>query len=368
MKIVIIGIRGIPSNYGGFETCVEELSKRLSVKYEVIVYARSQYYKYDKLAYYNGCKIVYLPTIKLKFIDTLFHTSISIFHALIFYKKSYWFIFNAANSPALLLPALLRQKMALNTDGLEWKRDKWGSIGKLYYQFAEWLSTKLVNDIITDSKGMHNYYKKRWKKKSSIIEYGAYIQKSKNCTVINKYGLGKDNYFLQITRLEPENNPLLTIEAFIHFKDNNPDSMLKLVIVGDVSYQSEYSKKIKITKREDIIFTGFEYDKKILCELRTNCFAYIHGNQVGGTNPALLEAMGAGVFIIARDVNFNREVLGNGGLFFMRNKLDLCKKMEWVLKNKNTRKEYIEKSLEKVEKYYNWDRITSEYEKLAKGK
>jgi len=361
-KILFIGTRGLPAQYGGFETCVEEVASRLANKYEVYVYARKSQYS-NRIKRYKNISIIFLPSINHKSLETLSHSFLSVCHALIFHWSARWFIFNVANSLTLFLPWLLQRRMAINTDGLEWKRDKWGKIGKLYYQFSEYLATKLIKNVITDSKGMHDYYMNRWDKKSTIIEYGAYIEESVNPSILKNYNLVNNEYFIQITRLEQENNPLLTLQAFKKFKQIH-SSKIKLIIVGDVSYENSYSMQIKSFKDEDIILTGYIFDRVVLKELRTNCLAYIHGNQVGGTNPALLEAMGSNAFVIARDVYFNREVLGKGGVYFERNIDDLVKKMQYIIKFPEKKDKAVEYSRMKIKTYYNWDRITKEYDKL----
>ena len=365
MKIIMLGTRGVPANYGGFETCVEEVAVRLAKKHRVIVYARKSHYK-NKINTYKNVEIVYLPSFNFKSLETLSHTFFSVIHALFFHWSAVWMIFNAANSPMLFLPWLLRRKMAINTDGLEWKRDKWGKIGKAYYQFSEWLATKFVKNIVADSKGIHEYYFNRWNTNSTIIEYGAYLQKTSNKNILNNFNLKIDKYFLQITRLEPENNPLLTIEAYMQFLDKYPHSDIKLVIVGDVTYQNEYSEKIKSFKNDNIILPGYIFDDNILIELRVNCFTYIHGNQVGGTNPALLEAMGSGSYVISRDVDFNREVLEFGGIYYKRSLESLFNKMKWIYQNQDKRNNAIQFSINKIKEYYNWDKISDKYEVLFK--
>jgi len=167
---------------------------------------------------------------------------------------------------------------------------------------------------------------------------------------------------LQITRFEPENNPLLTIQAFNLIKNKYPD--FKLVLVGGVTYSSKYSKEIYEFKSEQVILPGYIYDEYILTELRANCKAYIHGNQVGGTNPALLEAMGDGAFVIARDIHFNREVLENNGIYYGRNITDLAEKMNYTIKNNLI--DQKQSAQLRISKYYNWVRITNEYSKLFK--
>ena len=365
MKILFIGTRGIPANYSGFEICVQEVTKRLQNDHEIIVYARKGHYIKEPKNI-GKIKIIYLPAIKLKSFETLSHTFLSTLHGLIFHWSSIYMVFNPANSFALILPWIFRKKIALNVDGLEWKRDKWNQIGKSYFKLAAWFATKISNIIIADSKGMANFYKKNWNTNSKLIEYGSYIHNSSDINKLNNFNLKKQKYFLQITRLEPENNPLLTIEAFKNFKIENPNSKIKLIIIGDVPYKSKYSDNIKKEKRDDIILPGYIYDLNTLTELRSNCLAYVHGNQVGGTNPALLEAMGSHSFIIARSVDFNREVLENGGLYYEKNIESLKDCLNLVYYNKINRNKAINFCTNKIKNYYNWDRIASEYNKMLK--
>jgi len=363
MKILFIGTRGIPANYSGFEICVQEVTKRLENNHELIVYARKGHYDShpEKI---GNIRVVYLPALNSKSFETLSHTFLSVFHALIFHWSAVYMVFNAANSFALILPWLFRRKIAINTDGLEWERDKWNQIGKWYFQAAAWFSTKIGNVIVADGKEMSNYYLERWNCPSSIIEYGAYVCDSNYPSVLNQYNVEPGKYILQITRFEPENNPLLTMRSFKQFKKDNPESSTKLVLVGGVPYESDYSRMIQEEVTKDIIIPGYIFDKNILAELRNHSLTYIHGNQVGGTNPALLEAMGSHCLIIARDVNFNREVLENGGLYYQRNETNLAEQMTKVYKNEIDRNAMISFCIHKIKTYYNWDRIAVEYEKM----
>ncbi len=363
MKFLFIGTRGIPANYSGFEICVQEVAERLQKDHEIIVYARKGHYLNEPKRIGN-IKIVYLPCLKLKSFETLSHTILSVLHGLIFHWSAKYMVFNPANSFALILPWIFRKKIAINVDGLEWKRDKWNKIGKSYFKLAAWFSTKISNIIVADSKGMANYYKVKWNTNSILIEYGSYIRKSVNLENLKRFNLIKNKFILQITRLEPENNPLLTIQAFKKFKVDSPNSNIKLVIIGDVPYESTYSKAIKKEEREDIIIPGYLYDLNTLTELRNNCLAYVHGNQVGGTNPALLEAMGSYSFIIARSVNFNREVLENGGIYYEKNIESLLDCLNLTINKMVDREKAINFCINKIKMYYNWDRIAFSYKKM----
>jgi glycosyltransferase involved in cell wall biosynthesis len=355
MKIALIGTRGIPAQYGGFETCAEELSKRLVKKgHEVWVYGRSGYYE-QKLKEYLGVRLVYLPELKVKTLDTLSHTFLSLLHAI---SKNYDIIlvFNYANSPLLILPKFLGRDVILHVDGLEWRREKWKGFGKKYYKFAEWVSAKLPIDLIADSQSIRRYFKEIYGKSSYFIPYGADLQFSSQREILKQFSLEPQEYFLQITRFEPENNPLLSIEAF-----QRTDTNKCLVLVGGVQYKTEYSEKIFSIKDPRIKLLGFIYDEKILRELLCNCYAYIHGNEVGGTNPALLQAMASGCFVICRDVPYNREVLRDAGIYFKKDMDDLSVKLSWSLKNYNQIKEKGEQGRKIIKNDYIWNRVTDNY-------
>jgi glycosyltransferase involved in cell wall biosynthesis len=355
MRIALIGTRGVPANYGGFETCVEELGKRLVERGHVVtVYCRKSYYS-NRPVNYLGMKLVYLPNFKKKSLDTLSHTLLSVLHAS-FQPLDVLMVFNAANSPTLFIPRLLGKKIAINTDGLEWKRGKWGKIARNYYKFSEWLSTKLANRIVADSAGIQAYYKDTYGVESCNIAYGAQIGQSKEPKLLENLGLKAGEYFLQITRFEPENNPLLTIEAF---KKLNTDK--KLVLVGGVPYESVYSRSIFTEAAENILLPGFIYDKALLNELWCNCFAYIHGNEVGGTNPALLQTMGNGCFTIAIDVPFSHDVLQDAGIYFSANAGDLACKMQWAIDNSCNLHAFKRKAVRRIANEYTWDRVTDAY-------
>ncbi len=358
MKIALIGTRGVPANYGGFETCVEELGKRLAERgHGVTVYCRESYYK-EKLPEYLGMRLVYLPNLKTRSLDTLSHTFLSVLHSI---GRSYdvLMVFNAANSPMLLLPRILGCKIAINTDGLEWKRGKWGKTAKRYYKLSEWLSTKFAQRLVSDSVGIQDYYRQTYGVESTFIAYGAYVTKSIRPELLEKLGLKKDEYFLQITRFEPENNPLLTIQAFKKLKTGK-----KLLLIGGVPYPSEYSRAIEKEAGDNVILPGFIYDKELLNEIWCNCFAYVHGNEVGGTNPALLQTMASGAFTIAIDVSFSRDVLSDSGIFYKKSAEDLADKMRWALENSQRLSGYKERAVTRILEDYSWESVTDKYEKM----
>jgi len=364
MKIALIGTRGIPARHGGFETCVEEVGARLAQKgHKVFVYSKkSELNKHDRV--YRGMKIINVPRVKLKGFETLFSTFLSVFHSL-FFRFDVQMVFNAANSPALFLYNFFNKKYALNTDGLEWQRKKWGFFGKSYYKLSERISVLLCKNLVSDSQGIHDYYKSKYKADSTIIAYGADVPPrypdDKVDHILNEFGIERKKYLLQVTRFEPENYPLLTLQAFSLLQ-----TAIKCVLVGGDNFRSLYLKKIENEKRknENIILPGFIYNKEILEILWQNSFCYIHGNSVGGTNPALLQAMASGRPVIALDCVFNRETLNNHGFFYTSDLQSLIDQMHYVIHHPLEAEEKAKYALARSEKSYNWNYIADQYEKL----
>jgi glycosyltransferase involved in cell wall biosynthesis len=358
LRIAILGTRGVPANYGGFETCVEEVGRRLVKKgHYVVVYCRKWYYEKD-FDEYLGMKRRCLPNVESKYLDTMSNTFLSAWHAL-FEDFDIYMVFNAANSPFIIPLRVFRKTISINTDGLEWKRSKWGFWGKFFHRISEKISCLVANQIVTDCKGMKNYYLDEHKIDSTMIAYGATIQSSKNPELLKRLGLKPKEFFLQITRFEPENHPFLTIEAFKKLSSNK-----KLVLVGGNTYPNSYTRLIEAESNNQVLLAGFIYDQDMLRELWCNCFAYIHGNSVGGTNPALLQAMGSGCFIISIENDFNRNVLSNCGIYYKNDKKDLAEKMQWTFENEEKLQDFKEKARIRIFENYLWGKIADQYEQL----
>jgi len=347
MKVAILGTRGVPARYGGFETFAEELGSRLVERgLEVWVYCRSGYlkekdYPGENLTRYKGMNLIYIREPRIKWLETLAHTFLAMGEALLKRRQfDVYLVCNLANSPLLWLLRVSRlagrsKKVFLNVDGMEWKRSKWNKWGKSYYRLAAWLAVRSGTELIADSRAMGDYYLRKYRKKTHYISYGCELCESKKPTLLKKFGVKPGEFILQVTRFEPENNVLLTLRAFKKLETSK-----KLVVVGDAVYESSYTRAIKEVAAEDnrIIRTGFIYDRELLRELLCNCAFYVHGNEVGGTNPSLLEAMGAGCFVVARDVPFNREVLREAGIYYQKDEEDLRQKMEWALRPENSQR------------------------------
>ncbi len=364
MKIALIGTRGVPAAHGGFETCVEEIGQRLVKKgHQVFVYSKKGPDN-KSISTYKGMKIIKFTWINIKGFETLFASFRAAVHS-IFFHYDIHLVFNGANSPVLLIYKLLQLKYVLNTDGLEWQRIKWGFIGRNYYKIAERISVLLCKNLVSDSQAIHDYYKEKYKVLTTIIAYGAHIprelsDKTTKC-ILDELGVRKHKYILQITRFEPENYPLLTIKAF-HLLQTD----LKCVIIGGANYQSLYSRKIadEHKRNKNIVLPGFIYDKDKLETIWQNAYCYIHGNSVGGTNPALLQAMASGRPVIALDCIFNREVLSSYGYFYSPEEKSLLEQLNEVINNPVKAQRKTRGALERIKLKYDWDLVANQYEEM----
>lgn len=363
MKIAIMGTRGIPANYGGFETFAEELSTRLVNRgHKVTIYCRSANYDYSRIGrVYKDVNLIVLPTIRHKYFDTIFHTFLSVLYE-VGQEHEIILICNSANSILSIIPRLMGKKVIINVDGLEWKRQKWNVLGKWFYRFSEYMATILSHAIVSDAIEIKKYYIKRFKKETFFIPYGAPNKKISSKNILKNYNLKPSKYILYVSRLEPENNAHRVISAFEKTRTD-----MNLVIVGDAPYSNNYIKNLKKVKDERIIFTGYVFGDGYR-ELQSNAYIYVQATEVGGTHPALLEGMGYGNCILANDVPEHREVLGDAGIFFSsRRDSDLTQKMQFLIDNPAIVEEYRKKSQIRVLQNYSWEKITADYEKLFRS-
>lgn len=361
MRIAMVGCRGVPALYSGFETAATEIGIRLVERgHAVTVYCRKGYGD-ESQPTYKGIKKVYLPRINMKVADTLSHTFFSLLHCFV-HAPDVIIVFNGANGPLCVIPRLHGTPFAVNVDGLEWKRAKWPWIGQRYFYFASWFTTKIAPATIADSRGIQQFYKSRWNCSAYYASYGAYIETSKQPEVLNEYGLEKDEYFLVVARLEPENNTALIVKAF-----EGVTTKKKLVIVGGTNYRSAYVQNLKTsTKDTRVVFTGGIYDQDRLTEIMCNCYAYVHGHMVGGTNPVLLKALGCGAFVTYADVNFNAEVVGDAGVPFPLDVPGMRAVFQRLADQPDLADRMRPLGPERVRASYTWDLVTDQYEELCR--
>ncbi|HEY7336974.1 MAG TPA: DUF1972 domain-containing protein [Bryobacteraceae bacterium] len=354
MRFAILGTRGIPARYGGFETFAEELSWRLAARgHSVTVYCRERH----SSAEYRGVRLRYLPTIRHKYLDTVAHTFLSTLDLAAERRADAVLYCNAANALFTCVPRLLGTPVALNVDGLERHRKKWNRAAKAWYRISEWLATWMPNAVVTDARSIAEYYSEQYHRSSEMIPYGAEIGALETTEALDRLGLERRRYFLYVSRMEPENNALLVRQAF-----EKSDTGFKLALIGDAPYAAEYIAKVKNTRDPRIVIPGAIFGQGYR-ELGSHCFAYIHATEVGGTHPALIEAMGRGALTLYLGTPENEEVAGGAGIAFTHENLEEA--LRRVLEMPEAeREEWRRRAVNRVRERYTWETVTDLYELL----
>jgi glycosyltransferase involved in cell wall biosynthesis len=305
----MIGTRGAPARYGGFETAVEEIGSRLAMMgHEIVVYCRGK----DRSRTYLGMERVTLPAVNHPIMETLSHTALSVGH-LLGHRTDVAIVFNAANAPVLPVIRAARIPVAVHVDGLEWQRAKWGPTGRRYYLVNERLAVRWADELIADALGIQEYYRTRYGAGSRYLAYGSPIVPEADPRRLAELGLQPGGYHLVVARLEPENHVDVILRGYLRSRAAMP-----LVVVGSVPYATAHQAEVTQLAASDprVRMIGGLWDQDLLNSLYAGSASYLHGHCVGGTNPSLLRAMGAGAPILAWDVTFNREVLEQTGSFF----------------------------------------------------
>lgn len=358
MRVALLGTRGVPARYSGFETCVEEVGRRLVGRgHEVLVYCR---YRGQRQRTHLGMRLVNLPALRLKATETLTHTFVSALDVA-WRDVDAAIVFNAAN--AALLPLLKGRGIptAVHVDGLEWKRDKWSELGKRYYLASERLAVRWADRLIADSRAIQSYYLQRYAAATDYLTYGAPILDASPPARLSSIGLSAHRYHLVVARLEPENNVHLMVEGYVHSR-----ARLPLVVVGGAPYGARYIESLKAMADERVTFLGGVWDQDLLNELYAHCLGYLHGHSVGGTNPSLLRAMGAAAPVTAIDVAFNREVLGDSGVFF-RSAADVGPALERAEADPEGARARGRQAQARAAARYDWDDVAAGYEALCQA-
>ena len=359
MRISFLGTRGIPANYGGFETFVEEVAVRLAERgHHVTVYCRSSHYD-EHPAAYRGVRVVHLPTIHTKHLDSISHSFLSTLH-MIFDGAEASCYCSSGNSTFIWLARLFGVKVLLNTDGLEWERAKWNRFAKFYFKVAEWVAAKFSNVLIADSRVIKEYYKHRFGRDTTFVAYGAdIVERGYRQDLLEHVGVAPDSYFLFVSRLEPENNAHLLVKAFEGVKTDKT-----LLIVGSAPFADNYIRELKSTHDARITFPGALYGDTYKA-LQANAYAYVNAMEVGGTHPAILEAMGAGNCVLVSDIAYNVEAVAQAGVPFRSGDVDdLRDKLQYLVKNPAEVQRLRTVAVERVKAEYDWNRITDDYERI----
>jgi glycosyltransferase involved in cell wall biosynthesis len=355
LRIALLGTRGIPANYGGFETFAEEISTRLVARgHQVTVYCRGT----GEDREYRGVQLRHLPTIRHKYLDTIAHTGLSTLDVLLHHQQDVVLYCNAANAVFTLWPRMLGMPTALNVDGVERKRKKWNYAAKAWYLASEWMSTWCCSSVITDAEKIREYFLERYGKDSTFIPYGAETGKVGGTETLNALGLEPGRYVLYVSRMEPENNALLVREAFERVRTD-----FKLVLVGDAPYAADYIRQVKDTSDPRVVIPGALYGDAYR-QLQSNCAAYVQATEVGGTHPALIESMGRGCMVLYLNTLENVEVAGDAGIVFADGDELVQKLQDAVDASVQVRADWGTRAMARVEKLYSWSAVTDQYESL----
>ncbi len=358
LRIALLGSRGIPASYGGYETLMEEVSTRLAdLGHEVTVYCRSHYTP-RRLREYRGVRLAVLPTLRTKYFDTPVHTFLSCLHAL---ARGYdaALVVNAANAMFVPLLRLARVPTALHVDGIEKRRAKWGPAGRVIYALSERLACVVPRVMVTDATVIRDHYRARYRTDSTLITYGVDPRPPARREVLERLGLEARSYFLYVSRFEPENNPHRVVEAYAETGGDLP-----LVMVGDAPYAARFIAELRRAADPRVLFPGAVYGDGYR-ELQSQALAYVHATEVGGTHPALVEAMGYGNCLLINDAPENREAAGDCGLYFRADEpATLTARFEQVLADREAAAALGRAAAERAASLYSWDAVTRQYEDL----
>jgi glycosyltransferase involved in cell wall biosynthesis len=368
LKLALIGSRGVPNRYGGYETLMEELAARLVARgHQVTVYCRSHTTPRG-LREYRGARLVRLPTVRSKHLDTPVHTFLSALHASA-ERFDAALVVNSAN--ALFVPLLTAAGIAtaLHVDGIEKRRAKWGAFGRAVYALSERLACAVGDVLVTDAEVIRRHYRARYGADSWMLTYGTLavdrtaaptaMAMAMATPTLERLGCEPGRYFLYVSRFERENNPHRVAAAY---RDVGGD--LKLVMVGGAPYASDFISSFTRDADPRVLFPGAIYGEGYR-ELLTHALAYVHATEVGGTHPALVEAMGAGNCVVVHRTPENEEVAGDAGLYFDAHRpVSLSGVLERLRRDPEEARQRGQLAAARAKARFDWDEIAAGYERL----
>jgi glycosyltransferase involved in cell wall biosynthesis len=363
MKIAILGTRGIPAAYSGFETAAEQLAARLSARgHEVIVYCRPHVVDRD-LHSYRGARLVHLPTIRNKYLDTFVHTFLSAVHAARITRPDVALFFIAGNSPLCRITRLAGIPSLINVDGLDSDRRKWPAAAKAYLRFAERTAPRAADCAITDSHAVADVFARRYGHRIGVVPYGVEDPGHEGTGALDELGLEPGRYILFVGRLEPENNPHMLVDAFSRI-DHARARGFKLVIVGGAPYADDYIRQVRRSADPRVLFPGYVFGRRYW-ELQRHAYLFCAPTEVGGTHPVILEAMATGNCVLVNDHPPNVETVGEAGVYFSgaEGAQALAAALEGLLDDPVRVSGYRQRARERAGRY-SWDAVTDQYEQL----
>jgi glycosyltransferase involved in cell wall biosynthesis len=363
VKVAILGTRGIPASYSGFETAAEQLASRLTARgHDVAVYCRPHVVD-PSLRQYRGARLVHLPTIRNKYLDTFVHTALSAMHTARSEHPDVALFFIAGNSPLCLITRAAGIPTVINVDGLDSDRSKWPALAKRYLRFAERGAPRWADEALTDSHVVADIFRSRYGQRIGVIPYGVEDPGHEGTETLERLGLEPRKYVLFVGRLEPENNPHVLVEAFARIPAERARDM-KLVVVGGAPYAGEYIKQVHRSGDPRVVFPGYVFDRGYW-ELQRHAYAFCAPTEVGGTHPVILEALAAGNAVLVNDHAPNVETIGDAGVTFSgaRGVPSLTEELVRLFDHPELVEMLRGRALERA-KRYSWDAVTDQYEQL----
>jgi len=362
LRIAIVGDRGIPARYGGFSTLVEQLAPRLVREHgiDVTVYCRTHYYD-DRAPLYQGVRRIFLPAPGGMNFESIVHSNLALLHAA-FTDYDLVVVTDPGNAPFGLPLWLRRIPTVYLTDGLGWQRRKWRALQRRYYRWSERVCARIATWLVTDSRAMQEYYRTTYGAESTFIPYSGDVGDPPDADALAKLGLQSGGYYLVVARLEPENNVDIIIREY-----RAAGLARKLVVVGSSPYGTPYSQAIAAEADDHVRCVGSIFDSAVLNALYANCYAYLHGHEVGGTNPSLLRAMHGGAACIPIDVVFHREVVGADAPFFTKQPGNLAGLLADIDAAPAQARRLGDAARARGDTLYRWDAVADAYAKLLRA-
>ena len=356
MRIAILGTRGVPASYSGFETCVEAVGRRLADRgHEVLVYCRSGHQKTHR-SYYLGMRLKSFPSIRTKGLDTLSHSAISTVHAILRARVDVALWFGVGNAVYLRPFKWANIPTAINVDGADWARPKWGVLGRSFLRASEKLATRHARALVADSRTISEYYSRRYGADSVFIPYGADVPTEIGTEALSRFGLVTRNYLLAVGRMVPENGFHDLMAAY-----RDAGCHMPLVVVGDAPYSETYKRALREMAPPGTIFTGYQFGAAYH-ELSRNAYAFLFGARVGGTHPVLVEQLAHGNCVVARWTESNAEVIADAGMLF-HDQTELTALIRSLTSQATNVEKMRIKALSRA-RLYSWDAVSDAYESV----
>ena len=363
----MFGLRGLHPDreISGFETAFGEIAPRLAARgHELTIYCRtSAHSPARRVAQEDGVELIYMPSPGGKNFSALTSTLLAVVHGLFRRRYDVWFFVNVGMGHHSALARLSGKPVVMNVDGLDWTRAKWGPIARAYFRSAARSAVRFCTQLVTDAEGMRQYYLQHFGRDSVMIAYGADVESSTRPELIAPFGVTAGGYYLIVSRLVPENSLEEMMSGFVRSSTTR-----QLIVVGSANYEDAFHARLRSIAAGDarISMVGHVSDQDVLKELWCNCHAYLHGHSVGGTNPALLRAMGHGCAVIARDTVFNREVLEDAGVFFT-DAASVARCIADLDNGAEVLQGLRERAVARVAAHYSWERITDQCEQVFRA-